>query len=293
MLNGWLLYNEADAERNRAYIDWFLQEADGLGIRLEFVRKEELSAGVRGGALYIGRRGEQAKLPNFCVMRNRDELLSLQLEALGVRVFNSSRVSRIANDKARTCQYLARHGIPIPDTLFLASTDYREEQYRSLPYPYVLKAAGGRGGSEVYRIDSPRELTERLRAYPEGSSFILQEMVTPGKDVRVFVVGTRIVGAVLRESARDFRANHSLGGQSSLHGLSAEEEGLARRIIRLFDFGMAGIDLIYGRDGRVLLNEIEDVVGSRTLSLHSDINIVRRYLEHIRETMETEPSETL
>ncbi|WP_058303158.1 ATP-grasp domain-containing protein [Gorillibacterium timonense] len=287
MLNGWLLYNETDAERNRSYIDWFLEEARGLDMGLELVSKEELEIGVQAGSLYVGLRGDHAKLPDYCIMRNRDELLSAQLEALGVPVFNSSAVSRLANDKARTCQYLAQHGIPMPDTLFLNKTDYREQRYEGLAYPRILKAAGGRGGSEVYRVSSAQEITERLRGYPEGSAFVLQEMVTPGRDVRVFVVGKRIVGAVLRESDRDFRANHSLGGRSSLYTLTASEEELARRIIERFDFGMAGIDFIYGSDGTVLLNEIEDVVGSRTLSLHSNINIVRLYLEHIRETITT------
>lgn len=288
MLNGWLLYHETDAERNRTYIDWFIQEAEGLGIGLEFVGKRELTAGVRGGRLHLDRRGAAAKLPDFCVMRDRDELFTLQLEALGVRVFNDSAVSRIANDKARTCQYLAQHGIPMPDTLFLNSADYCEEAYRELAYPRVLKAAGGRSGSEVYLVDSPEALTERLRTYPPGSRFILQELVTPGRDVRAFLVGRKVAGAVLRESDTDFRANHSLGGRSSFYRLTEEEAELVGRIAGLFDFGMAGVDLIYGTDGRPLLNEIEDVAGSRTLSLHSDINIVRLYLEHICGEMEQE-----
>jgi gamma-F420-2:alpha-L-glutamate ligase len=282
MLSGWLLYHETDAERNRTYIDWFREEAAALGINLDFVLKQELTAGVRSRRLHIDRSGEAARLPDFCVMRDRDELFTLQLEALGVRVFNDSAVSRIAGDKARTCQHLARYGIPMPDTRFLNSADYREAAYRGLVYPQVLKAAAGRGGSEVYRIDSPEELTERLGTYPPGSRFILQQMVTPGRDVRAFIVGKRVVGAVLRESDRDFRANHSLGGRSSLYQLSAREAELVGRIVELFDFGMAGVDLIYGRDGEPLLNEIEDVAGSRTLSLHSHLNLVRLYLEHIR-----------
>ncbi|MEO3947768.1 ATP-grasp domain-containing protein [Gorillibacterium sp. CAU 1737] len=287
MRTGWLIYNEADASRNRSYIDWFLAEAQELAMGLELVYKEELGIGVTESRLSLYRRGQRVNVPDYIVMRHRDERLTAHLEAMGAPVFNGSFVSRTANDKARTSLYLAQHGIPMPDTRFLSKEDFREANVAGLPFPQVLKTVGGHGGSEVYRVQTPSEVTERLAASPPGSSFVLQEMVTPGKDVRVFVIGRTIVGAVLRESSSDFRANHSLGGDSSLHLLSAEEEALALRIVELFDFGLAGIDFIYGRDGKVLLNEIEDVVGSRTLSLHSDINLVRLYLNHIQTVLDS------
>jgi gamma-F420-2:alpha-L-glutamate ligase len=53
--------------------------------------------------------------------------------------------------------------------------------------------------------------------------------------------------------------------------------------MRSFDFGLVGIDFIFAEDGSLMLNEIEDVVGSRTLSALSDMNIVREYLTFIKE----------
>ena len=31
---GWLIYNREDAEKNKAYIDWMLEEAEKLGMDL-------------------------------------------------------------------------------------------------------------------------------------------------------------------------------------------------------------------------------------------------------------------
>lgn len=281
MLQGWLVYNEADAQRNAAYIDWFLEEANALSVALQLVRREELVYGVERGKLILRIRGEETVLPDFCVMRNMDELLSAQLELLGVQVFNNARVAAIANDKARAYQYLAAHGIAMPDTLFVRAGDFRAEHAGHMPFPVVFKSVRGRGGAEVFRLESPQELAERLHRADPNAYFVVQELVQPGRDVRVFVVGGRIVGAILRESDSDFRANHSLGGRSSLYTLTAEELALTERVMELFEIGMAGIDLIYRTDGTILFNEMEDVVGSRTLSLNSDINIVRLYLEHI------------
>jgi len=286
MLQGWLVYNEADARRNTVYINRFLSEAAALSITLQLVGREELAFGVERGRLILRMRGEKAVLPDFCVMRNMDELLSGQLEALGIQVFNNARISAIANDKARTYQYLAAHGIPMPDTLFVRAGDYRVDHTAHLPFPAVLKSVRGRGGAEVYRLESPEELAETLSRADPNAYYVVQELVQPGRDVRVFIVGGQIVGAVLRESDSDFRANHSLGGRSSLHTLTPEELALTKRVTALFEIGMAGIDLIYREDGTALFNEMEDVVGSRTLSMNSDINIVRLYLEFIAQTFE-------
>ncbi len=56
---------------------------------------------------------------------------------------------------------------------------------------------------------------------------------------------------------------------------------MVNTIINHFDFGMVGIDFIFDEKGGFLFNEIEDVVGSRTLSMTSDTDIVKLYLEHI------------
>lgn len=48
--------------------------------------------------------------------------------------------------------------------------------------------------------------------------------VQMGKDLRVFVVGKEIIGAVLRESTTDFRANFTLGGDARLYSLNDSEE---------------------------------------------------------------------
>ncbi|WP_281889485.1 RimK family alpha-L-glutamate ligase [Paenibacillus sp. YYML68] len=285
MLTGWLVYNEADAARNRDYIRWMLDEAEQLGLRLQLKLKERLVFGAHSGGLFIREHGVEAKLPTFVIMRNIDSLFSRQCELLGVKVFNSSAVSELANHKARTYQWLAQHGIPMPQTYFIHQHEYEAASFQSLTFPMVLKAVDGRGGTEVHRVDSLSELTDYVESGERGRSYVLQRMAQPGRDVRVFVIGRRIVGAVLRSSQHDFRANHSLGGDSSLYELDEEQRCLVDRITRLIELGMAGIDFMFDEHGQFVFNELEDVVGSRTLSLHSEVNIVRLYLSWIIEQL--------
>ncbi|HLR69910.1 MAG TPA: hypothetical protein VK085_00585, partial [Pseudogracilibacillus sp.] len=111
---------------------------------------------------------------------------------------------------------------------------------------------------------------------------IQSTQVQPGKDVRVFIVGKEIVGAVLRENKDDFRANFKLGGTATWYPLHSEQIKMINKIIHHFDFAMVGIDFLIGPDDEFLFNEIEDVVGSRILSAVSDINILEKYVAHIK-----------
>jgi RimK family alpha-L-glutamate ligase len=213
-----------------------------------------------------------------------DALFSQHLESLGISVFNPSLVSEIANDKAQTHLFLARHHIPMTETYFIDKKHLKSELI-PLAFPYVLKETAGRGGKNVHIVHSTEEL-QKLTESSGSRNWVVQKLAgTPGKDVRVFVVGCKIAGAVLRSSASDFRANFSLGGKAELYQLNDEERKLAEKIASLLPIGMVGIDFLFDEYGKFLFNEIEDVAGSRTLSACSDVNIVRLYLEHIMQTI--------
>ncbi|MCQ6266456.1 RimK family alpha-L-glutamate ligase [Fictibacillus sp. WQ 8-8] len=277
---GWLIYSVQDAEKNASFISWMTEEAAAAGLDLELRYTERFAFGVTKNQLSIYYEKRQDPLPAFAVVRTIHHLFSQQLEQLGVKVFNSSFVSRVANDKARTHQLLAEAGIPMMDTLFISPSLYRPD---SLPFdfPLIAKLSSGRGGSQVHLVTDEQELREALSTYPHQEWVIQKPAAHPGRDVRVFVVGDQIVGAVLRSSDEDFRANFSLGGKAQFYDLNEEQKVLAQKVMSHFEMGMAGIDFLLDKDDSFIFNEVEDVVGSRTLSATSDINIVRTYMAHI------------
>ncbi|MCY0902767.1 MAG: ATP-grasp domain-containing protein [Firmicutes bacterium] len=302
--------------RNRYYIDWLTREAEARGVALHLVLRDEVFHGVAGGRPVVVHRGDAARasgvrsaapsgaptaaptevwpaaasatrpdLPDFALMRTIDPVLSEQLERCGVPVWNSSSVARICNDKAVTHEWLAAAGIPMADTWCLTS-----EQVQTLPsvpavaldYPLVVKTVRGRSGRQVYRVHDASEWQAIARTLP-GVDWVAQRPTgQAGKDVRVFVIGRQIVGAVLRVSTTDFRANYSLGGSAAAFELTAGQRGLVERVIdTLPPLGMVGVDWLLDGEENFLLNEVEDVVGSRTLALTTDVNFPGLYLDHI------------
>ncbi len=293
---GWLIYNIEDSMRNSDYIKWMIEEARLLHINLELKLKENFIIGIKDNESFIKYIDYNAwesirntsfysstsgNLPNFVINRNIDSLFTRQLEITGIRVYNNSFVSEICNDKAITPQYLSQFNIPMLDTVFLKTSECNLDNI-DMPYPLVIKEVDGRGGKQVYKAQTKEEL-ENVIENLKGKKVVVQKFAeVPGKDLRVFVVCNKIVGAVLRTSQTDFKANYTLGGNASFYILSEKEEDLVRKIISKFNIGMAGIDFLFDKNGDILLNEIEDVVGSRTLSITSNINIVKIYLEEIK-----------
>ncbi len=278
-MTGWIIYEEAAAAYNRRYLSFYEKECEKRGIDLRLVLTKDLDFGAEGSGLYLHVCGETAVLPDFAICRVIHPLLTAHLEAMGVPVFNNSRVASVSNDKAKTYQTVAAAGIPVVTSRFVKREE-AERVLRETAYPCVIKTVAGHGGAEVFLLDEfpSEDILARFRA----NDSVLQPFTGRGEDLRVYVIGERIIAAVLRHSNEGFRANYSLGGSVSLYELNTDDTALVRRIIDLFDFGLVGIDFIVGNDGELIFNEIEDVVGSRMLYAVSDISVVPLYLDYIQ-----------
>ena len=89
----------------------------------------------------------------------------------------------------------------------------------------------------------------------------------------------------MRTAAQGVVSNFKRGGSVALHGLTPQERALAQAVIDRFSSAgapltLAGVDLMNDR-GRPVLNEVEDVVGSRMLYQTSDIDIVSLFLDGV------------
>lgn len=283
MENAWLIYNKQDANENISYIDWFIKEANTQDIALKLVLREDITTGIIGNKRTVLSNDKPAALPNFAIVRIVDPLLSLHLEELGIPVFNSAFISRLCNNKELTYHYVHDLDIQMVDTIF--TNKQQLDKTKALDYPFVVKEATGRGGKQVYLIENEKDWCTCLPALSPHTIIVQSSDVMHGKDLRVFVIGNEIVGAVLRENSTDFRANFKLGGTATWYPLNKKETELVQTIIHHFQFDMVGIDFLISKDGTLLFNEIEDVVGSRTLSAVSNVNILQKYVTHIKKQL--------
>ena len=261
MVKGILVYTSADAEYNKWFIDHIIEEGRkcNLDIRLVLSDKEEVPDNDI----------------DFAIVRNRDSKLCKRLEENNIRCFNSSYVVNIGNDKWEMYKDFNAAGIPVMYT-----------QRTKLPYPFVMKPVNGHGGENVYLIKNADEYESVISNIPDErqGDLIYQVIATEkGRDIRVYVVGGIILTAMERiavDTEKDFRSNYSLNGNAKEHALTDEELKLAAKVADHIKADFVGIDLIYN-NGRPVVNEIEDAVGTRMLYSLTDIDPVREFVAHI------------
>ena len=113
--------------------------------------------------------------PDAVVSRMRDWKLSESLESAGARVFNSSMVSRVCNDKLETYRFAESLGIPV------LGCSMPGEPLPPGP-PWVVKSRFGHGGTEVHMASSEEEALSLSRTVDRP---LVQSMApVRGRDLR-------------------------------------------------------------------------------------------------------------
>ena len=254
----WILYDRADLEHNRFFAERLRSSGISLGLNCSIETTDSI---------------DPEDAPDIVVARTRDHRLTGLLEDMGSTVFNSSSVSRVCNDKAMTLDLARRLGIGVLP-YSLTGTDGISGP------PWVVKSRIGHGGTEVYEARDEREARELMDRLDGRMPMVQQMAPVRGRDMRIYVLGGRIVASVLRSSDTDFRANHGLGGRAELREPPEEAVDAVRRILPELTPDFIGIDFLFGEDG-VYLNEIEDVVGTRMLYELTDLDPASMYMGYI------------
>ena len=274
-MTGWLIYPKLEAEKNSWFIKNLIDYASKCDIDLKLKYAQDIAFGISENNFEVN-----GGFPQFVINRSIFPFLSEFFEKAGVKVFNNSFISNVCNDKRKTHFYLADKGIPMMDTLFF---DRRFFSYdtENITYPCVVKPADGHGGEGVCIANNKYELADAVKNY-KTDCFLVQKIAgTKGKDLRVYVLGGKILAGALRSSDSDFRSNFSLGGKAELYDISPKEKALIEKVISCFDFTYAGIDFIFDGD-EMKLNEIEDIVGARMLYSLTDLNVHELFIDYIK-----------
>jgi ribosomal protein S6--L-glutamate ligase len=179
------------------------------------------------------------------------------LGRLGLPVLNPVDALLAAEDKAETSFLLARAGVPTPAMRAAQDLESAERALAELG-DAVAKPPYGSLGIGVERVvagapDSRRRLAALLRQH---GVVYLQRWVgrTPPEDLRLFVAGPEIAGAIARVAPDgDFRANVHQGGQARAFRPDAALGAMAVAAARALGLEYAGVDVIVGPDGPTVI----------------------------------------
>ena len=231
-MTGWLVVNEfLHSNKFNEIHQWLSDAGMKQGINLRLKTNSELLIDLPENKL------EEAV--DFVLFWDKDVRLAKYLEQLDYPVFNSSNAIGICDDKSLTHFTLMNKGIKMPRTIIAPKTfdnigyinlEFAKEAGERLGYPLVLKECFGSFGQQVYLINDLEELENKIKEL--GSRpILLQEYISSsfGRDVRIQVVGSKVVASMYRHSDNgDFRANLSIGGKMKKYTPTKEQSKIGR-----------------------------------------------------------------
>ncbi len=116
-------------------------------------------------------------------------------------------------------------------------------------------------------------------------SVLLQRFVkeSRGRDIRAFVVGTRVVAAMRRTAKGDeFRSNIHRGGSAEIVELDDEYQRVAVHAAQIMGLRVAGVDMLEGKDGPVLM-EVNSSPGLEGIEEATGIDVAGEIIALIEE----------
>jgi ribosomal protein S6--L-glutamate ligase len=267
-----------------------IEAAGNQGHQVALMHPENCLSGILLGAFHLRNlcRGKIAEVLLPRIGANISEFsmtLVRHFELLGVPVVNRFEAILLARNKFLCLQALAQQGIPVPDSHFVTSLKGFEKAVASLGgYPVVAKTPKGRQGEGVILIESRVTagfVVHNLLNIREG--LVVQEYLEPkGRtDLRAFVVGDRVVGAMeLKPQEGDFRSNIHLLGQGKPIVLEEELADLAVRSTRILGLEISGTDIILSNNRAVVL-EVNYSPGFRGLEAKSGKDIASQIIDYV------------
>ena len=234
---------------------------------------------------------------DFVIYLDKDKYTSSLLEKTGIRLFNRHDAIRMCDDKMETHIKLAGHGISMPDTIG-GLLCYNEEASideimsrvklieEKLGYPCVIKECYGSLGAKVYCADNREELLIRMENV-KLKSHLFQKMISSskGRDVRVIVIGKKVLCGMQRSSKTDFRSNIELGGIGKSIELAKSFIEIAERVADILHLDYCGIDLLYGEKGEPIVCEVNSNAFFGAMESVSGVNVAAKYAEYMYETI--------
>jgi RimK family alpha-L-glutamate ligase len=205
------------------------------------------------------------------------------IEARGIPVMNSPRSIERSVDKFYTTALLEEAGLRVPDTVVCEHPDEALAATRAMG-DVIFKPLFGSMGRGCVRVTDPDTGYRVARAFEElRAVFYVQRTIDHGgRDIRAFVVGGRVLGAIERLApASGWRTNVAQGGIARGIDLPSDWADIAVRAAHAVGADYAGVDLLPSRDGALYVLEVNGIPGWQGLQEATGIRVADAIVEHL------------
>lgn len=292
-MKGWLIVNRFlnNGKFSELY-DWLITAADRAGSELKLMTNADMI--VRADTREIVCPALNDDRPDYVVFWDKDIRLARALEANGLTLYNCADAIEACDDKALTCSRLAgivrmpaTYNVPFTyEGPGYCNTDFLTYIEGLTDYPFILKECFGSFGEQVHLVTSRKQCEDILTAV-NGRPCIIQEYIPPanpnlaGRDMRIIVVGGKVIASMVRYNDNDFRANVALGGHTEACTPNDAEAAMALKVCSELKLAYAGVDILTGADGEPVLCEVNSNAHFKGIYECTGINAADAIIAHI------------
>jgi len=272
----------------------FLQEAKDIKVDLSVIDPNECEMFVAPNRPILLQDGREGFVPNLVLPRigasiNNYALgVVTQYEMMGVPVLNGALSLYNSKNKLRSIQLMSKTNIDVPRTIFVRRPSQLSQAVKKVGgFPVILKLLSGTQGIGVMIARDENAIESTLDTlWSLGQDILIQECIEEslGRDVRVFVVGEKIIGAMRRQARiGEFRSNIHRGGIGTAVDLTDTYKELALKAARTLGLEIAGVDMLESKNGPKVI-EVNASPGFEGLEMASGLNVARDILTYCKET---------
>jgi len=206
-------------------------------------------------------------------------------EMMGVFSINESVAISRSRDKLRSLQLLSRKDIGLPVTGFARSPDDIDDLIAMVGGPpVVIKLLEGTQGIGVVLAETKGAAESVIEAFMGlDVNILIQEFIkeAAGSDVRCFVVGERVIGAMKRQAKEgEFRSNLHRGGEAVPTKITPLERKTAVQAAKIMGLNVAGVDILRSSRGPLVM-EVNSSPGLKGIEAATGKNIAGMIIEFI------------
>lgn len=208
-------------------------------------------------------------------------------------VNGSLAISR-SRDKLRALQILSKRGIDMPKTVFASNQSDPKDVIKLIGgTPFVIKILEGTQGVGVVLAETQKAAKSVLDAfYGMNVNLLVQEYIeeAAGTDIRAFVVGGEVIGAMKRQGAEgDFRSNLHQGGSAVAVKLSRAEKATALSAAKAMGLDICGVDMIPSKRGPLVM-EVNSSPGLEGIERATGVNVAGKIMDFIEASLHLSPA---
>ena len=210
-----------------------------------------------------------------------------RLEKIGVCMVNNRETVEISADKYRTYIKLQDFGLTQPKTVLIPNEDTWKDALKSLDskFPIIMKTLEGSKGVGVLFIESERQiesLIQLLYSQNENVDLLIQEYIKTDNDIRVIVLGGKVIASMKREVVEgDFRSNVSQGAKVEEYSLTELEVEQCLLAAKAVDGSWTAVDFIPSKNPKKIpphILEVNHSPGTEGIEEATGKNIVKEII---------------